>query len=279
MGGNLFTALNKRASDEAPLEFPRLPTALYLQLQTQVFKILTAHAGFTTAVFPPDPPGKPDHGDIDVLVHSAITPTPKTLQDLPSLVKLLHATQHFNSGGVWNFAIPLISFHQIDSTTYPNLANPQTHLQIDLHVCSTLQELQWRAFKASYGDLWQILDVIIRPYGLTADEKYLNVRIQEVEEGGSDKDAARIRLTGDPDETLRFLGLDVDAFHRGFKTEEEVFRFAISCRLFRTDSFFRPSIADDQITDEVPRDPGNINKSTPVTPPHSCPFSHSKITS
>ncbi|KAJ2983431.1 hypothetical protein NUW58_g6248 [Xylaria curta] len=80
-------------------------------------------------------------------------------------------------------------------------------IQVDVHVCGTLDKLQFMLFKHAHGDLWNILGSTIRALGLTIDEKALYIRIPEIEE--TDKKKARVPLSTDPSEILSFLGLSV----------------------------------------------------------------------
>ncbi len=60
-------------------------------------------------------------------------------------------------------------------------------------------------FKHAHGDIWNLLGSTIRPFGLTVDEDALWLRIPEIEK--FDRKKAKIRLTSDPVEVIRFLGL------------------------------------------------------------------------
>ncbi|KAI1740854.1 hypothetical protein F4680DRAFT_87496 [Xylaria scruposa] len=105
-------------------------------------------------------------------------------------------------------------------------------IQVDVHVCPTLDYLQWMLFKHAHGDLWNLLGATIRPFGLTIDEVGLHVRIPEIEE--IDKKKARVLLSTDPAEILQFLGLRSDdkQWEEPFASDEDVFEYAATCRLF-----------------------------------------------
>lgn len=77
-----------------------------------------------------------------------------------------------------------------------------------------------------------MLGQIIRPFGLTADETGLTIRIPEIEK--ENRKAARIFLTRSPTEVLDFLGLrhQNGEWKRPFGSVEDLFEYAASCRWF-----------------------------------------------
>ncbi|KAI0541520.1 hypothetical protein GGR58DRAFT_456346 [Xylaria digitata] len=105
-------------------------------------------------------------------------------------------------------------------------------IQVDVHVCKTLDHLQWMLFKHAHGDLWNLLGSTIRPFGLTIDEVGLYVRIPEVEE--INKTEAKVLLSTDPGEILCFLGLKFDdkQWEDPFASDEDIYEYATTCRLF-----------------------------------------------
>lgn len=105
----------------------------------------------------------------------------------------------------------------------------QKHLKLD-HVLTVI--FLGFLFKHAHGDLWNLLGSIIRPYGLTVDEVGLYLRIPEIEK--LDKKKAKVLLTTDPCEVLRFLGLRFDGprWEEAFDSTEQVFQYAATSRLF-----------------------------------------------
>ncbi|KAF2973339.1 hypothetical protein GQX73_g134 [Xylaria multiplex] len=105
-------------------------------------------------------------------------------------------------------------------------------IQVDLHICETLDYLQWMLFKHAHGDLWNLLGSTIRPFGLTIDEVGLYIRIPEIEE--VNKKEAKVLLSTDPGEILCFLGLKSDEkqWEDPFASDEDVYEYATTCRLF-----------------------------------------------
>lgn len=73
---------------------------------------------------------------------------------------------------------------------------------------------------------------MIRPLGLTIDEKALNIRIPEIEK--FDKKMARIPLTDSPDEVLEFLDLvkAKETFNQPFPSVDAMFDLAASSKWF-----------------------------------------------
>ena len=79
---------------------------------------------------------------------------------------------------------------------------------MDLRVCPDLASWKWQLFHHAFGDLWNLLGTTIRRFGLTANEKGLQVRIEEIEH--LDRKKSMIFLTKDPREVLQLLGLDAE---------------------------------------------------------------------
>jgi hypothetical protein len=121
---------------------------------------------------------------------------------------------------------------QVSAAAAPPPTTPQ-FIQVDAHVCGSLDHLQWMLFKHAHGDLWNILgSAVLRPFGLTVDEVGLYVRIPEIE--ALNKKEAKVLLSTDPNEILRFLGLRSDdgQWEEPFACDEDVFEYAATCRLF-----------------------------------------------
>jgi hypothetical protein len=84
-----------------------------------------------------------------------------------------------------------------------------------------------------YGDLVQIVGVLNRGIGLTMNDKGLHVRIAEIEP--SNRKASMIRLTDDPINVMKFLGLDSEEYKRGFESKEQIFRWIAAARFYGPD--------------------------------------------
>ncbi|KAF1981716.1 hypothetical protein K402DRAFT_398253 [Aulographum hederae CBS 113979] len=205
MGGKAFS------NGPHPLSTPRLAPPLYLTLRDQYETILRQF--FAQVTCPPEAPNKPSYGDIDFLVASPLpTYTPLALSSS------LQAKCHLSTGGpTTSFAIPLTD-------------RPNEFLQLDIHLCSPAH-LPWELLLAAYGDLWQIIGVLLRPLGLTATDKGLHVRIPEIEP--ADRKASMLHLTHSKSRALKFLGLDEEKYDAGLGSDEDIFAWCVSGRFFQ----------------------------------------------
>lgn len=70
----------------------------------------------------------------------------------------------------------------------------------------------------------------MRPFGLTANATGLYLRIPEIE--ALDKKKSLVFLSDRPGEVLGFLGLDEGRWWSEFEGREEMFRYAMGCRMF-----------------------------------------------
>jgi hypothetical protein len=211
MGGKAFAHLNT----------PRMSHASYARLSAQVVEALKAC--FVRVRCPPESPGKADHGDVDVLVEEW-----RGSSNLAEVVRVLGATEwigHLEAGSTTNLAIPAAEDR-----------DPQIYRQVDLLVCHQGM-LEWESFTKSYGDLWNILGSMIGPFGLTTNDRGLFLRIPGFET--VDRKKSMILLTKEPTKVVPFLGLDHDAFERGWKGQAEMFQWAKQCRFFRKEVFRR----------------------------------------
>ncbi|KAF4948529.1 hypothetical protein FGADI_9593 [Fusarium gaditjirri] len=107
---------------------------------------------------------------------------------------------------------------------------PRVFIQVDVRYCLSKKQAKYLRFFQSHGDLWQILGSIIRPYGLTVDDKGLHIRVPEGELINRKK--AKILLTSNPDDILMFLGLSVAEYWRPFATTEAMFEYITKCSMF-----------------------------------------------
>ena len=95
-------------------------------------------------------------------------------------------------------------------------------------------------FHHAFGDLWNLLGTTIRPFGLTANEKGLHIRIEEIEL--LDRKRSMICLTNDPREVCHLLGLD--AARMGLDDDGVVLGGdGTNCRGFQNMEEYVPSIS------------------------------------
>jgi hypothetical protein len=213
MGGGAFPKL----------DVPRLATEEYTTIRDKCITILQDF--YEQVSCPPEAPEKLDHGDVDLLVCG-----PKTKSiSMDQVGSRLGAIQRTKAGVTTNFAVH-----------HPS--KPDAFSQIDIHVCQD-GRLEWESWMGGYGDLVQIVGVLNRGIGLTMNDKGLHVRIPEIEP--SNRKASMIRLTDDPINVMKFLGLDSEEYKRGFESQEQIFRWIAAARFYGPDP---ERSADDETT-------------------------------
>lgn len=220
MGGSAFSSGGRNLST------PRMPAEVYIHVKQQCHQLLFQH--FFCVATPIEGPGKKDFGDIDILVcHHKLG---KVLDDeewVKELAAILDAVDYIftkGNGASANFALP-----------WPEQIRPENHtgnlyIQVDIRVCSTLEHLHWILFKHAHGDLWSILGSIIRPYGVTLDERAFWLRVEEIE--AINKNRAKVLLTTEPAKVLSFLGVPIgDFWDRPFETVDDMFQYATNSNM------------------------------------------------
>lgn len=174
MGGQLFAVPG--SGGQPALNVPRIPTHQYNELKAKYHAIISEYYEKISTLV--EAPGKEDHGDIDIMVAGpkmGITP-----EDLASR---LQAVRKHRNGPTCSFAVPLSK-------------SENTYLQLDINLCHDGQ-FEWEYFMNSYGDLWQILGILLRTLGLTANDHGLNLRVKEIE--SRSRKASKVTLSKDPD--------------------------------------------------------------------------------
>lgn len=169
---------------------------------------------------------------------------------------------------LFNFAVPsLTSLATTSSDSTPTAAPDVSYAQIDVTVCSSLLHLIWGSFIHSYGDLSQILGAGLRPLDLCLMPSGFVLRIPCIQSANltstfantpSKKTACELVLTQEPQEVMRFLGLNPTVYALGFATEESAFQWVSSNRYFNQKTFIRPQSSD-------PSSDGESGNSTPET--------------
>ncbi|KAI0110165.1 hypothetical protein F4814DRAFT_426058 [Daldinia grandis] len=254
MGGSAFS------SGSNPLFTPRMSARVYQHV------LRTCHAKlrelFVVVATPIEGPAKKDHGDIDIFValekpatfpYSTVRSTslsPPNHDPLKAAASLLGAQRSIREQpSVINLAIPWPKHLPQEET---NDGRPR-YIQVDLHLCDSVEHLQWMLLKCAHGDLWSILGSTIRPYGLTVDEVGLYIRIPEIE--NLNKKLSKVVLSTDPVEILGFLGLKCDGteWERPFASVEDFMEYAATCRLL----WVRP----EQDANTTEADGGDFDKS------------------
>ncbi|KAI3397478.1 hypothetical protein diail_10690 [Diaporthe ilicicola] len=260
MGGNVF------ASGPDALYTPRMDPSVYNHAKTQCTNALK-DLGFSRVVVPIEAPEKESFGDVDIIACLEGTSFPPSAQldaaawDL--IENSLGAIRSHSEGRVGpekqriidskSIAIPWPAgldqveddraavsgedVQDLDVTAAgqadgPEAASKPRFIQVDVRLCDTQQELEWRFFKHNHGDLWNMIGQTIRPFGLTADEIGLYIRIPEIER--LDKKKARVLLSHDPIKVLDFLGLSRlnGEWEKPFESVDDLFEYAASCKWF-----------------------------------------------
>ena len=211
MGGKAFT------SGPSPLSTPRLPKELYLHLRDHYHHLLRDL--YRRVASPIEAPEKSSYGDIDILVAEPL----KELPTREALSAHLQAVRSFvnHSSHTTSFAVP-----------YPECAD--RYVQIDVQLCLE-DTFEWHMFHHSHGDLWNLLGTTIRPFGLTANDKGMHLRIREIEP--LDKKKSLLFLTKEPQDVVRFLGLDLAQYEAAFDSIEALYQFVTSCRFFNPTNY------------------------------------------
>ncbi|KAI0838860.1 hypothetical protein F5Y06DRAFT_33932 [Hypoxylon sp. FL0890] len=220
---------------------------------------------FVIVATPIPGPGKRDYGDIDMLMaweRSAISPSPlvntlltslssSTRNPLEASARLLNAERYIKkepklliAAIPWPEDLPEEAKAE-DAQNQEEVEEPR-FVQVDLHLCDSLEHLQWMLFRQAHGDLWMLLGCMIRPYGLTVDQTGLYIRVPEIE--GASKKQCKVLLSSEPTKILNFLGLKYEStqWEQPFSSVEDLFEYAASCRLF----WVRPKKKQDTSTAE-----------------------------
>ncbi|KAI1863711.1 uncharacterized protein JN550_009411 [Neoarthrinium moseri] len=218
-----------RAFSDSPLclKTPRMPPDIYRHMRDKCHAALRQR--FLVVASPIESPEKYDYGDVDIFVTWDVIGTP--LGGFEDITQLLGAT-HAKTKGLVNtsaqFAVPW-PIH-LDETNEQAPEPEYRHVQIDLHVCDTLEDFHWGLFFYAHGDLFSMLRVMMRPYNLTVTVKGLYLQIREMVHN-----KPKVLITKDPEKALRLLGYDPDGqeWEREFSSLDELFVYTTKCRFFR----------------------------------------------
>jgi hypothetical protein len=203
-----------------------MPPAVYTFVRDQCRRKLREL--YVCVATPIEGPAKKDYGDVDILVcleRRAVFPEnivdltiqqPRWGRDILTQVGKQLGAAHINylpGNRSANFALPWPE-HLLPATeprqahgtaSSPEQQSAPLHVQVDISIDASVDEMQWHLFKHAHGDIWHLIGVMIRPLGLTVDEEALWMRIPEIE--WVDKKKAKVKLSSEPVEVLDFLGL------------------------------------------------------------------------
>lgn len=217
MGGKVFDHLN--------FKVPRMSPDLYQRMIAEYQPKLEAL--FKRVVVPRDAPNKADHGDIDFLVGGTLVTTRG--DDLWKLVEGILAADHREMRGQsQSYAVP-----------HPNITCAYVQIDIELApgegTLGAADLFEWTQFMKGDADLLQIIGIAHRPLGLVCNDRGLHVRLEEIEP--HDKQKALLFLTRDPDQAMRFYGLDTEKYRLGFTSETDLFDWVAEGRFFSSEVF------------------------------------------
>jgi hypothetical protein len=203
-----------------------MPPAVYVQIRQQCQETLRQY--FTYVATPIEAPGKKDFGDVDLLVACPIAPC-SGQNVIETVGEVLGAVRRTSGGGTTSFALP---WPDITDEAEPGTETDGkgAFVQVDLHVSNGKQGWDWELFHQAHGDLWNMIGSTIRKYGLTVNNVGLYLHIEEIEL--VDRKKSLVLLTESPDDVLEFLGLDRERWWKQFKSVQDLFEYAASCRHF-----------------------------------------------
>ncbi|CAK7204681.1 hypothetical protein SEUCBS139899_007440 [Sporothrix eucalyptigena] len=232
MGGSVFT------SGANALYTPRMPPAVYTAVRDRCHAILFGL--FALVATPVEGPGKADFGDVDILMtlpHNEKTETSSLLHDAATRLGAVRTSVVAHEGKA-SLAMPWPVDFLSQAPQDPESGD--AHIQVDLTISPSIPLFHWALFKHAHGDLWNILgSAVLRPLGLTVDERALWLRVPEIEK--AHRNRAKIFLTDEPAAVLHFLGLsvlDTDDFEGGslwekpFSSTTSLFAYATTSRFF-----------------------------------------------
>lgn len=209
MGGQAFLELG--------VIIPRMEPNIYEKVKHAVLRIVS-RSHERVAVMP-EAPDKSDFGDVDLVLESACTSSASS--PIKNLARDLDARHIKENHPGYSLAVP-----RPDS-------EDGALAQVDLLVCPP-GFLEWSLFLHGYGDLGQILGAMNHGCGFTSNNNGFHVRIQEQE--AQNWKASQVFLSKDTNKVMDFLRLDKDQFAKGFGSEEQLFKWLSTCRLFNKSS-------------------------------------------
>lgn len=99
--------------------------------------------------------------------------------------------------------------------------------QIDVQVTDS-GYLPWEIWMSAYGDLSQIIALLLHPLGLRMTNKGLLLKIKL-----STLEPSPIFLIKDPVKVRKFLGLNEEEYQRGYQTMEDLYEWCAGGKFFR----------------------------------------------
>lgn len=250
MGGHAFEQAVSRDGTGSRLSTPRMSPNDYHQLKSIYLERLKACLPEHQVETLLEAPEKADYGDMDFIIAS------DEKVDLLQLAQSVGAKAIIITGNDkvqrCTLAVPKdgskrdapVAEYKVTKSPPPDSGPLESDLsQVDIEILPS-EIFRWHMFYASYSDLAGLLGKIARPFGFTITDKGLFLRLQELDES---KDMSWLRiadaegflhLCSDPDEIMRFFGLDQERYYKGFTTLEDFYRWLADCR------FLSPEVVD-----------------------------------
>ncbi|KAF7931214.1 hypothetical protein BELL_0050g00030 [Botrytis elliptica] len=229
MGGHAF-------SSQVPLiKTPRMTQEVYdeaLKLNQAILRKF--YSKVESAI---EGPGKTTYGDVDILValplEGAFSSEDRVGDELKKALNAKALVQEKGNPTI-NFAVPwpehTITGDGKNVTESTDVSLASRYVQVDVHICKSEHEFDWELFHSAHGDLWNIIGTTIRGFGLTINNRAFFIRIPEIEL--ADRKKSMVFLTDNPAEILDFLGLNQEKWWKRFSTQQEMFEYAATCRMF-----------------------------------------------
>ncbi|KAM0140190.1 hypothetical protein ACHAO1_002419 [Botrytis cinerea] len=231
MGGHAFS------SHVPPIETPRMTQEVYDNALKQNQAVLRKFYSKVESAI--EGPGKTTYGDVDILVALPLEGAFSSKDQVGDVLKkALNAKALLQDKGnpTINFVVPWPGDNIAGAKGGENLAestdtsSASWYVQVDVHICKSEHEFNWELFHSAHGDLWNIIGTTIRGFGLTINNHAFFIRIPEIEL--ADRKKSMVFLTDNPAEILDFLGLDQEKWWKRFSTQQEMFEYAATCRMF-----------------------------------------------
>ncbi|KAF2131109.1 hypothetical protein P153DRAFT_313451 [Dothidotthia symphoricarpi CBS 119687] len=232
MGGHAFKGLH----------CPRISPDVYAKVKTQTTTALQTI--FSHVVVPTEMPEKENYGDIDFLVsggfHSSITADtfdwPSTVHAIKTAFNTIHGRRGFLNPDCMYFAIAAQDEHE------------EYFVQVDVKVCFKPELFEWYTFELNYASNSKMIGSMVKPLGLTIDPEGLHIRVEDIE--GTNFPGSMVRVSKDPRDVLRVLGLDRRIVDGGFKTKNEIYEYFASSWLFNP-AHFAARLAKEKYNDRL----------------------------
>ncbi|KAF5867424.1 uncharacterized protein Bfra_010397 [Botrytis fragariae] len=231
MGGHAFS------SQVPPIKTPRMTQEVYNEALTQNQAVLRKFYSKVESAI--EGPGKTTYGDVDILVALPLEGAFSSEDGVGvELKKALNAKALVQEKGnpTINFAVPWPKYTITGAKDGKNVtestdtSSASWYVQVDVHICKSEHEFDWELFHSAHGDLWNIIGTTIRGFGLTINNCAFFIRIPEIE--SADRKKSMVFLTDNPAEILDFLGLNQEKWWKRFSTQQEMFEYAATCRMF-----------------------------------------------